>query len=379
MQPEAPHVRIEGTERRRTADVGDPGSERRLCRDLRRSRDQECTGGRVPRRVRRTGCLARRAVRSPPSPRARARPRSGFARSFVCSSSRSGYRAAEVCTAALLLGKPRLEVLAHRRPLDVGQAVPRAVAVLAPTDEHVVAMDALEGRAERLECAARAFVLRVGLPLDTTAAPDVERVPHLKVASRRRSPRCPRPTDEAMSSRSRPSGVRAGARGSESSRRPRRAHGHEWKFGSGVSPRPAPARRRRATPRASAAGRRSASARSAGRARRARALLRARAGAARAATIRPSSVGAAPPSIAGDVTLGSCRSTSTPAWSASRTSRSSSARATRRVDLPRVRRARRCSKQLSSFAVHGAPSKPAFSGPAGGGGGCCGGSCGCGH
>jgi putative FmdB family regulatory protein len=36
-------------------------------------------------------------------------------------------------------------------------------------------------------------------------------------------------------------------------------------------------------------------------------------------------------------------------------------------------------KQLSSFAVHGASSKPVFSGPSGGGGGCCGGSCGCGH
>jgi putative FmdB family regulatory protein len=36
-------------------------------------------------------------------------------------------------------------------------------------------------------------------------------------------------------------------------------------------------------------------------------------------------------------------------------------------------------KQLSSFAVVGATSKPSFAGPAGGGGGCCGGSCGCGH
>ena len=36
-------------------------------------------------------------------------------------------------------------------------------------------------------------------------------------------------------------------------------------------------------------------------------------------------------------------------------------------------------KQLSSFAVIGASSQPAFSGPSGGGGGCCGGSCGCGH
>jgi putative FmdB family regulatory protein len=36
-------------------------------------------------------------------------------------------------------------------------------------------------------------------------------------------------------------------------------------------------------------------------------------------------------------------------------------------------------KQLSTFAVLGAKAKPAFSGPTGGGGGCCGGSCGCGH
>jgi len=36
-------------------------------------------------------------------------------------------------------------------------------------------------------------------------------------------------------------------------------------------------------------------------------------------------------------------------------------------------------RQLSSFAVVGAQAKPSFSGPTGGGGGCCGGSCGCGH
>jgi putative FmdB family regulatory protein len=37
-------------------------------------------------------------------------------------------------------------------------------------------------------------------------------------------------------------------------------------------------------------------------------------------------------------------------------------------------------KQFSTFAVHGASSKqPSFSGAAGAGGGCCGGSCGCGH
>jgi len=36
-------------------------------------------------------------------------------------------------------------------------------------------------------------------------------------------------------------------------------------------------------------------------------------------------------------------------------------------------------KQLSTFAVVGAEKQPSFSGPAGAGGGCCGGSCGCGH
>jgi putative FmdB family regulatory protein len=37
-------------------------------------------------------------------------------------------------------------------------------------------------------------------------------------------------------------------------------------------------------------------------------------------------------------------------------------------------------KQLSTFAVHGAPVTTTSSrGPAGGTGGCCGGSCGCGH
>ena len=34
-------------------------------------------------------------------------------------------------------------------------------------------------------------------------------------------------------------------------------------------------------------------------------------------------------------------------------------------------------RQLSSFAVHGAPTKPSFA--SGAGGGCCGGGCGCGH
>ena len=37
-------------------------------------------------------------------------------------------------------------------------------------------------------------------------------------------------------------------------------------------------------------------------------------------------------------------------------------------------------KQLSTFAVVGATSKPSFAtGAGGGGGGCCGGGCGCGH
>jgi putative FmdB family regulatory protein len=36
-------------------------------------------------------------------------------------------------------------------------------------------------------------------------------------------------------------------------------------------------------------------------------------------------------------------------------------------------------KQLSTFAVHGTTKQPSYAGPAGAGGGCCGGSCGCSH
>jgi len=36
-------------------------------------------------------------------------------------------------------------------------------------------------------------------------------------------------------------------------------------------------------------------------------------------------------------------------------------------------------RQLSVFAAVGASEQPTFRGPMGGGGGCCGGSCGCGH
>jgi putative FmdB family regulatory protein len=36
-------------------------------------------------------------------------------------------------------------------------------------------------------------------------------------------------------------------------------------------------------------------------------------------------------------------------------------------------------KLLSTFTAHGTAEQPSFSGPVGGGGGCCGGSCGCGH
>jgi putative FmdB family regulatory protein len=42
--------------------------------------------------------------------------------------------------------------------------------------------------------------------------------------------------------------------------------------------------------------------------------------------------------------------------------------------------AKKVQRQFSVFAAHGTSgSQPSFSGPTGGGGGCCGGSCGCGH
>ena len=71
-----------------------------------------------------------------------------------------------------------------------------------------------------------------------------------------------------------------------------------------------------------------------------------------------------------------CRSTSTCAWSASRTSRSSSGTgsdpACPDCGAAKVR------KQFSVFAAHGTAEQPSFGGRAVGGG-CCGGSCGCGH
>ena len=70
---------------------------------------------------------------------------------FSGSSSARGYRAAEVCLAQLALGKPRVEVRSNRGPVVVRHAVPRAVAVLALADEHVLAVDSLERRPERLE------------------------------------------------------------------------------------------------------------------------------------------------------------------------------------------------------------------------------------
>ncbi len=79
-----------------------------------------------------------------------------------------------------------------------------------------------------------------------------------------------------------------------------------------------------------------------------------------------------------DSTLGWCRSTSTPVWSAS-ISLCGLVRSTdQAVTCPECGAAK-VLKQLSSYAVHGSASKPVLSGPSGGGGGCCGGSCGCGH
>ena len=96
--------------------------------------------------------------------------------------------------------------------------------------------------------------------------------------------------------------------------------------------------RRRSTRRASAAGRRSASARSAGRATPAQSPSSCSGASGSSRTMRPSSDRyGSTRSTRRDSTLGPCRSTSTRAWSASRTSRSSSARRPGR-HLPRVRR-----------------------------------------
>ena len=175
----------------------------------------------------------------------------------------------------------------------------------------------------------RALVLRVGLPLDATAAPDVERVPQLEVLRVDVDPAAPHRRMQP-----RPPDLDGAVLGSECEEAGRAddlavAHGHERKFGSGgrrvqrlpdegspflprlrlddAEPAPGP-RVARGEPERPP---------------------RARAAAARAARCgrRASVRSTAPPRR--DVTLGACRSTSTRAWSASRTSTSSSARATR--------------------------------------------------
>ena len=75
-------------------------------------------------------------------------------------------------------------------------------------------------------------------------------------------------------------------------------------------------------------------------------------------------------------TLGPCRSTSTSAWSASRTSRSSSGARSRSPARTAPRRTSRASSPRSPCT---APRRRRAFGGGGGGGGCCGGSCGCGH
>src|SRR5207248_1221216 len=59
-------------------------------------------------------------------------------------------------------------------------AVPGAVPVLAAPDEHVLAVDPLERRSERLERGTRAFVQGIGLELDAAAAERLERVLELQ-------------------------------------------------------------------------------------------------------------------------------------------------------------------------------------------------------
>ena len=170
---------------------------------------------------------------------------------------------------------------ANRGPVVVRDGIPRAVAVLAVADEHVLAVDPLEGRSQRIERAARALVHRVRLELDTTAAPASRMRGAAAGTSPRRSRRCSRRRDEATSSRSRRIRALAGARGTASSRRPPR----DALSRTGSPFRPplpqAPARRRRATPPVSAAAPHLASSRCVDRAMRARALPRARTEAAR--------------------------------------------------------------------------------------------------
>ena len=101
--------------------------------------------------------------------------------------------------------------------------------------------------------------------------------------------------------------------------------------------------------------------------------------AARAARCAPSSVGCRPSlHVTRQLHCGPCRSTSTPAWSASRTSRSSSGTASRRRRAPTAA-PRRCRSSSRSSRRTAPRRSRASAADGGGGGGCCGGSCGCGH
>src|SRR5213076_887899 len=75
----------------------------------------------------------------------------------------------------VLRREPRVEAAPDRRPLVVGDRVPRRVAV-ASLDHLVLAEDALEREPEALGRPPRGGVERVALPLEAAVAEVIERV-----------------------------------------------------------------------------------------------------------------------------------------------------------------------------------------------------------
>ena len=307
------------------------GPTRRLCRDLGDRAVRDAQEDELRRRARRAGCRARasRALTAEPT-----RPRAPTIR--IRSIIRLlqfpfGIPGSGSVPCARYFSASRASRCARTAGQSSSVTLYQALSRFSPlADEHVLAVDALEGRAERLERAARALVLRVGLALDAAAAP----------ARRTRARSCrsfastfaPVPQADGCSQVQPISTERCSGRSARKRVEPTIspvAHGHERELGPGgrrverlldegapllarlrlddAEPAPGP-RVARGEPEASSCSGRSGSSRD---------------DAAFERRCRP------PHPPRRDSTLDACRSTSTRAWSASRTSTSSSARATR--------------------------------------------------
>ena len=182
MQPEAPLVRVERSERRRAAHVGDPRARARSRPRPRRSRGRGRRGGRARAR-RRRGDAALGEARAHRGADAAARADdSDAARSSRGSSSVSGYRAAgEVAACDLSVPASRASSCARTAGQSSSVTLYQALSRFSPSRTSMCLRWIPSNVApERLEGPARALVQRVGLELHAAAAPALEGVRELE-------------------------------------------------------------------------------------------------------------------------------------------------------------------------------------------------------